>query len=268
MELSKIVVVALLFVQSLIQGQKVYIPDQNGIKGLSNSWLYPNKQSCIRSIWNYNTINPQNDHPFFSVCQSSNCLLETTSYSVTKIDSVFAEIRFFGNYCNSTDNTYPCSKFIEIKANFYNEQRTQPGTSTEDSVICPGAGMSKGKTDNPNFFEVIQTVEFVNKNNKNKIKYLFDSKDACGAIMNFTVYYYKCPDVTQSLVKFGKYNAPSRSAQEAIHKGKCVENAVNIGGGELLMKCKWDGTVKTSEECVCKEGYEKKETKCSRKFVF
>ena len=45
MELCRILVVSLLFVQSLIQGQKIYIADKDGIKGLSNNWPIDNHAS-------------------------------------------------------------------------------------------------------------------------------------------------------------------------------------------------------------------------------
>ena len=69
--------------------------------------------------------------------------------------------------------------------------------------------------------------------------------------------------MTQSLVKFKEYNAPNRSIVEETHKGVCISNSVNINGKELLMTCRWNGTVTTSGKCVCKEGYEKKGTTCS-----
>ena len=103
-----------------------------------------------------------------------------------------------------------------------------------------------------------------NKGNGNNIQFLLDSEDACGSLKNFTVYYYKCPDKTQSLAKFKEYNAPNRSVGEETHKGECIPNSVNIDGKELSMTCKWNGNVTTSGECVCKAGYEKKGTTCSR----
>ena len=73
--------------------------------------------------------------------------------------------------------------------------------------------------------------------------------------------------MTQSIVKFKEYNAPNRSVGEKTHKGECTSNSINIDGKELSVTCKWDGTVTTSGECVCKKGYEKKESTCSCKFL-
>ena len=75
------------------------------------------------------------------------------------------------------------------------------------------------------------------------------------------------PIMTQYLVKFKEYNAPNRSVGEETHKGDCTSNSININGKELSVTCKWDGTVTTSGECVCKKGYEKKESTCSCKFL-
>ena len=71
--------------------------------------------------------------------------------------------------------------------------------------------------------------------------------------------------MTQYLVKFKEYNAPNRSVGEKTHKGECTSNSKD--GKELSITCKWDGTVTTSGECVCKKGYEKKELTCSCKFL-
>ena len=88
----------------------------------------------------------------------------------------------------------------------------------------------------------------------------------CGSLKNFTVYYYTCPVVTHSLVKFKEHNAPNRSVGEETHKGECISNSVNIDGKKLSMTCRWNGTVTTSGECVCKKGYRKNKTTCSCKF--
>ena len=186
--------------------------------------------------------------------------------------SVYAEISYNGRFCTTITTTTgvttkappTCTEYITINANLF-DVKSQPGISTEVGIRCPNSNDLKNTLSNPQFFESKQTVEFVNKGNKNNIKYLFDAEEACGSINNFTVYYYKCPVVTKSLVKFDEHNAPNRSVGEETYKGKCIPNSVNIDGTELLMKCKWNGTVVTSGECVCKEGYEKKELTCSCK---
>ena len=273
MALCRTLVLCLIFLTSYIYGQKKYIPDSDGVKGLSNNWHVPNKGNCIKPAWNHFSISPLNPKQNWGVCFSSNCLLESTSYSIKNVKSVYAEISYYGRYCTTITTTTtvitkappPCTEYITMNANLF-DVKSQPGISTEIGISCPNSNDLKKPLSDPQFFESKQTVEFVNKGNKNNIKYLFDAEEACGSIMNFTVYYYKCPVVTKSLVKFDEYNAPNRLVGEETYKGKCVPNSVNIGGTELSMKCKWNGTVVTSGECVCKEGYEKKETACSCKF--
>ena len=268
----RILVLCLLFLKSSIHGQKVYIPDSNGSIGLSTNWQVPKKRDCIRSAWNHIYPSPQNPNSYWGVCCSSNCILESTSYSIKNVKFVYAEILYIGRYCTTLTTTTtvttkapsPCTEYIAVNANLF-DVKSQSGTSTEVGIRCPNSNDLKKPLSDPQFFETRQTVEFVNKGNKNNIKYLFDAEEACGSINNFTVYYYKCPVVTKLLVEFDEYNAPNRLVGEETYKGKCVSNSVNIDGTELLMKCKWNGTVVTSGECVCKEGYEKKELTCSCK---
>ena len=273
MGLYRILVFCLLFLTtSYIYGQKEYISDLDGVIGLSSNWHVPKKGDCIRSAWNHFPPSPQNLNRYWGVCFSSNCLLESTSYSIKNVKSVYAEILYIGRFCTTITTTtveatkapYPCTEYITVNANLF-DVKSQPGISTEVGIRCPNSDDLKKTLSNPQFFESKQTVEFVNKGNKNNIKYLFDAEEACGYINNFTVFYYKCPVVTKSLVTFDEYNAPNRLVGEETYRGKCVSNSVNIDGTELLMKCKWNGTVVTSGECVCKEGYEKKELTCSCK---
>ena len=265
-----------LFLNSCIHGQKKYISDLYGVgptQKLSNKWQIPKKGDCIKSPWNHIPPSRQNPNPHWGVCFSSNCLLESTSYSIKNVKSVYAEILYISRYCPTITTTTTveatkappqCTEYITVNANLFNVT-SQPGILTEVGIRCPNSNDLKKNLSDPQFFESKQTVEFVNKGNKNNIKYLFDAEEACGSIKNFTVYYYKCPVVTKSLVKFDEHNAPNRSVGEETYKGKCIPNSVNIDGTELLMKCKWNGTVVTSGECVCKEGYEKKELTCSCK---
>ena len=261
-------VLCLLFLTSYTHGQKEYISDLygDGVEELSPNWQVPKKASCIRTAWNHFPSSPSNLNPYWGVCSSSNCILESTSYSIKNVKSVYAEILYIGRYCNTITTTKappPCTEYITVNANLFDVNFTSQ--STEVGISCPNSNDLKKPLSDPQFFESKQTVEFVNKGNKNNIKYLFDAEEACGSIKNFTVYYYKCPVVTKSLVKFDEHNAPNRSVGEETYKGKCIPNSVNIDGTELLMKCKWNGTVVTSGECVCKEGYEKKELTCSCK---
>ena len=268
MGLFRTLVLCLLFLTSYIYGQKEYIPDLDGFIGLSNNWQVPNIGSCIKSQWKHIGANPLFlNPPYWGVCFSSNCILESTSYSIKNVKSVYAEISYIGRYCTTITTTKappPCTEYITVNANLF-DVKSQPGISTEIGISCPNSNDLKKPLSDPQFFETRQTVEFVNKGNKNNIKYLFDAEKACGSIKNFTVFYYKCPVVTKSLVEFDEYNAPNRLVGEETYKGKCIPNSVNIDGTELLMKCKWNGTVVTSGECVCKEGYEKKELTCSCK---
>ena len=265
MGLFRTLVLCLLFLTSYIYGQKEYIPDSDGIIGLSSNWQVPKKRDCIKSAWNHIGVTPSNKDPFWGVCFSSNCILESSSYSIKNVKSVYAEISYFGRFCTTitattveaTNAPPPCTEYITVNANL-SDVTSQPGISTEVGIRCPNSNDLKKNLSDPQFFETRQTVEFVNKGNKNNIKYLFDAEEACGSIKNFTVYYYKCPVVTKSLVTFDEYNAPNRLVGEETYKGKCIPNSVNIDGTDLLMKCKWNGTVVTSGNVFVKKATKRK----------
>ena len=269
-ELFRILVLSFLFFNLCINGEKTLVPDADNNIGLSTNWIVPQKSRCTNSAWNHHGSSVNNKFPFFGVCSSSDCLLETTTYVVKNVEVIYAEIRFVGAYCKATSTPTTtgtpklCTEYMTVNANFFNTIQP-PGTSTEVGIRVPISDTFKIQVkSDPEFFETRQTIEFNNKENKNNIKYLFDAEDVCGSLKNFTVYYFKCPVVTQSLVKFKEYNAPSRLFGEKTHKGVCISNSVNIDGTELSMTCKWNGTVTTSGECVCIAGYEKKGTTCSR----
>ena len=275
-ELYRTFVLVFIFFNSYINGEKIYIPDIDGNIGLSTSWIVRKKSNCPNSPWNHHGSSVNNKFPYFGVCSSKNCTLETTTYPVKDVNVVYAEIYFAGNYCKipptsitgETRLQKPCTEYITVNAilfDFPSYHNNALGTSTEIGIRVPSSDEFKNQLTDPDFFETRQTIEFNNKGNKNNIEYLFDSEDACGSLKNFTVYYYKCLIVTQSLVKFKEYNAPNRSVGEETHKGECTSNSINIDGKELSMTCRWNGTVSTSGECICKEGYEKKEATCSCK---
>ena len=80
---------------------------------------------------------------------------------------------------------------------------------------------------------------------------------ACGAIKNMTVYYYKCSSPNVSLVEFGHFNGPSKTVGQELHEGKCVKNAEQVGDKKITLLCMWDGNIKTTGGCQCRDGYEK-----------
>ncbi|XP_066926589.1 ephrin type-A receptor 3-like [Clytia hemisphaerica] len=115
----------------------------------------------------------------------------------------------------------------------------------------------------PIFFEAKQTITYDNKSNKKYIRYLFDSKMACGAITGFEVYYYKCPSRTSSMTSFGHINAPTYSENVKEYQGECVENAVKVGDELLTMKCLWNGTIASmTGQCICLQGYQREGNEC------
>ena len=241
-ELCRVFVLCSLFFNSYINGQKTYIHDIDDVIGLSNDWIVLKKSTCTNSPWNHHTPSVNNKYAYFGVCSSNSCKLQTTTYIIKDVQVVYADIYFVGTYCKipttSTTGTNPpqkpCTEYITVNADLFDVPPT-PDIPTDIGRKVPSSDNFKIKISDPDFFDTRETVQFDNKGNKNNIKFLFNSEDACGSIKNFTVYYYKCPDKTQSLAKFKEYNAPNRSVGEETHKGECIPNSVNIDGKELLM---------------------------------
>ena len=83
----------------LFNGEKIYIPDIDGATGLSYNWIVPKKSQCANSPWNYHRPSVNNRHPYYGVCSSNNCILETTTYLIKDVNVVYAEIHYVGSYC-------------------------------------------------------------------------------------------------------------------------------------------------------------------------
>ena len=76
----------------LFNGEKIYIPDIDGTRGLSNNWIVPKRSLCPNSPWHHHGSSVNNNHPNFGICSSNNCILETTTYPVKDVNVVYAEI--------------------------------------------------------------------------------------------------------------------------------------------------------------------------------
>ena len=141
---------------------------------MSNNWEVPRKSNCTNSPWNHHGSSVKNRFPYFGVCSSNNCILETTTYPVKDVNVVYAEIYFVGTYCDN-QSSKPCTEYITVNANLFDfpsYHNNTPGTSTEIGIRVPSSDEFKIQTADPDFFEARQTIEFKNKGNKNNIKYL------------------------------------------------------------------------------------------------
>ena len=256
--------------------EKVILSNDFGRTGLTEDWIRYNDKCVGTQIWFFDTNNV--NHPKYGVCFSSNCFLETAPYNIKSVNTVYADAKFIGRFCDALIQPLKnCGENISVNAiivDSFPSNKHVPNTPTEtvvefpiiDSLKKPGYDKNGKPT---GFFEAMQTISFDNKHDKRYIRYLFDSKMACGSITGFEVYYYKCPFATSSLTEFGDINAPSFSEKEKDCKGKCVDNAVNVGNEKLIMKCLWNGTVAlTTGKCVCLQGYEKEQNGCKSKYIY
>ena len=143
-ELYRTFVLVFIFFNSYINGEKIYIPDNYGIIGLSNNWRVPIKTKCTNSPWNHHGPSVKNRFPYFGVCSSNNCILETTTYPVKDVNVVYAEIYFAGNYCNipptsitgKTRLQKPCTEYITVNANLFDTSHPSD-TSTKIGIRVP-----------------------------------------------------------------------------------------------------------------------------------
>ena len=136
---------------SYINGQKTYIPDEDGVKGVSNSWIVPGKSKCSNSPWNFHGPSINNEFPYFGVCSSNNCLLQTASYTVKNVGVVYAEIYFVGTYCKTsttptTGKIKLCTEFINVNANLFDVPSIN-GQTTETAIKVPSSDTFKIKLD-------------------------------------------------------------------------------------------------------------------------
>ena len=266
----------MLFVKFLAS-EKVVLSDVFGSSGLTEHWTKYNDKCFGTQSWFFET----NDinHPKYIVCFSSNCFLETASYNIKSVNTVYADSVFTGRFCNSLSKPrLDCGENISVNAIIVdtfpsNKPMDVPNTPTETVVEFPVIDNLKkpahDKRGNPTgFFEAKQTISFDSKLDKSYIRYLFDSKMACGSITGFEVYYYKCPSVTSSLLAFGDINAPSYSENVKDYQGECVDNSLQVGDEKLTMKCAWNGTeTSTNGQCICYQGYEKEQNQCKSKCI-
>ncbi|XP_066926548.1 ephrin type-B receptor 1-B-like [Clytia hemisphaerica] len=251
-----------------LSSNKVFISDVFGRKGFTEDWNKDNDKCVGTSSWYLERNDKTN--PKFQVCFSRYCFLESTSYPITSVNTIYADAKFTGRYCNALALPNPdCGENITVNAiilDTFPNTKTH-NTPTEQEVNLPVMDDLKvpipQKDGKPSFFEAKQTITYDNKLNKKYIRYLFDSKMGCGSISGFEIYYYKCPSATSSLAVFGVNNAPSLSDDAKEYEGKCVDNAVEVGNEKLTMKCAWNGTVQSiTGQCVCLKGYEKENNQC------
>uniref|UniRef100_A0A7M5V4T0 receptor protein-tyrosine kinase n=1 Tax=Clytia hemisphaerica TaxID=252671 RepID=A0A7M5V4T0_9CNID len=252
-----------------LSSEKVYIFDVFKRKGLTEDWNKDNSQCDGVSSWYFD----ENDQasPRFQVCFTRNCFLESPSYPITSINTVYADAKFTGRYCNALPKPNPdCGENITVNAimlDTFPNTKTH-NTPTEKEINFPVMDDLKvpipqknGRP--PSFFDAKETITYDNKLNKTFIRLLFDSKMGCGGVSDLEVYYYKCPSTTSSLAVFGDINAPTYSENVKEYQGKCVDNAFQVVDEPLTMKCLWNGTIaSTTGQCICLQGYEKEGNEC------
>uniref|UniRef100_A0A7M5TY41 Eph LBD domain-containing protein n=1 Tax=Clytia hemisphaerica TaxID=252671 RepID=A0A7M5TY41_9CNID len=254
-----------------LSSEKVYIFDVFKRKGLTEDWNKDNSQCDGVSSWYFD----ENDQasPRFQVCFTRNCFLESPSYPITSINTVYADAKFTGRYCNALPKPNPdCGENITVNAimlDTFPNTKTH-NTPTEKEINFPVMDDLKvpipqknGRP--PSFFDAKETITYDNKLNKTFIRLLFDSKMGCGGVSDLEVYYYKCPSTTSSLAVFGDINAPTYSENVKEYQGKCVDNAFQVVDEPLTMKCLWNGTIaSTTGQCICLQGYEKEGNECKK----
>uniref|UniRef100_A0A7M5XLI5 Eph LBD domain-containing protein n=1 Tax=Clytia hemisphaerica TaxID=252671 RepID=A0A7M5XLI5_9CNID len=253
-----------------LSSEKVSVSNVFGRTGLTEDWTRYNNKCVGTQVWFFNT-NDRNT-PKYEVCLTSGCLLETASYEVKSARTVYADASFTGRLCNSLTPQNPkCGENITVNAIIVDIFPNSPNSPTEKEILFPISDNIKvplfnKKGKRTGFYEAEQTFTFENKLDKTFIRYLFESKMACGSITSFKVYYYKCPSVSSSLAVFGDIYAPSYLKNVKEYQGKCVDNALQVGDESLTMRCMWNGTVaSTTGQCICLQGYQKEANQCQSK---
>jgi len=256
--MKNLIIISIAF--GAVLADKVYIPDEENVIGISSKWYNP--KACYGPAWSGQTDVVTNIF-YWAVCFSVNCLLETTTYKIKSVNTVFADITYGGRYCRN-NGRFPTGCVESISVNAVMADTISSGSATETAIDFPGKNDKRIPENNfPSFYRSQGTFQFDNTQDRKYMRYIFNSTFTCGTLRNFTVYYFKCPTVTESLAEFGDFNAPNKIVGEELHEGKCVKHSVKIGNEKLTMTCKWNGSVETNGKCQCNAGYEKNGMQCT-----
>ena len=150
-------------------------------KGLTEDWTRYNDKCVGTTSWYYNTNDRAN--PKYVVCLTRGCFLESASYSIKSVNTVYADVKFTGRFCSGLINPNPeCAENMTLNAiiqdTFPNDK--SPNAPTQQEMRFPISDDIKIPKSVAGYFDVKQTIQFDNKFDKTYIRYLFDSKMACG----------------------------------------------------------------------------------------
>ncbi|XP_063292514.1 ephrin type-A receptor 2 [Pelobates fuscus] len=174
---------------------------------------------------------------------------------------IFIELRFTVRDCNSFPGVSgACKETFNL---FYAESDVDYGTNFQKRLF------RKIDTIAPD--EITVRDDFASRNVKINVEvrtvgplsrkgfYLaFQDIGACVALLSVRIYYKKCPAMVQGMAQFPETVAGAESQPLAKVSGKCVENAVSVGGEEPSMHCNSDGEwLVPIGQCLCQAGYEK-----------
>lgn len=239
-----------------ISADKIYIPDlDKKLVGLTNVWV-PEK-ACSNSRWDAN----ENENKLeYLVCYSTDCVLKTTQFNITSVNTVFADIQIGGRFCTGAPNEPSgCTDYIDVGGKLGDVLNIPQVTVPWRKMPSVQDKVKKNKE----YFNSTGVIE-IETQGKNYISFRFNSRLFCGTLNKFNVFHYACPTVTESLVQFEQHNAPSKTKQVEEYVGKCLPNAVSVDASPLIMKCSWNGTEQVSGKCHCLRGFTKINKECKK----
>ncbi|XP_068097728.1 ephrin type-A receptor 2 [Hyperolius riggenbachi] len=179
---------------------------------------------------------------------------------------IFIELRFTVRDCNSfpgvsgackeTFNLYYAESDVDYGTNFQKRLFRKIDTVAPDEITVQGDFASRN-------VKLNMEVRSVGPMTKKGFYLAFQDIGACVALLSVRIYYKKCPAVVQGMARFPETVAGADTQPLAKVPGKCVANAVPIGGEEPTMHCNTDGEwLVLIGRCDCQAGYEKVGDQC------
>lgn len=248
----------LIFIVKTIFADKIYLKDtSNSSVGLSVRWDTYSPTVATGLAWIFD------NELEWEVCFCRNCLLLTKFYNLPEsVNSVYADLTFSSRICSNVPTApQDCGQSFGVGAHVTNDSREyakdeQVKKQNRAFVELPTTNQEK------DFAVWKETVEFSLLNGKKYIQYIFNGKNACGALKNFTVYYFTCPTLN-SLAIFKNTIAPSnKTGDTRVVAGKCVQNSKSLNREIPYLNCLWDGTGNVVGSCVCDKGFTNKSSQC------
>lgn len=239
-----------------------YLYNTFQVNGISNRWdVYSDTKGTKGLSWKH--INGEYD-----VCMYNNSILLTNFYELPSfLNKVYTDITFTSRKCSEVQKTpADCGETIGVAVYVTNRRSMvaiaeQVKKRNRDYVQLPTVNLS---TD---FAKWTEMLEISHLSGKKYIRYLINSRNACGRLNNFTVYYYTFP-VFSRLTSFKETIAPSNKNETTEVVGQCVENSKPLNGKRPFINCAWNGTATIVGSCVCKKGFTNKSSQCIGKFLY